>query len=335
VSTPQAEVHSRPEQSTALAPAQQSTALTAPGETASASVSAREKAAVEARFMMAIGRPRSVDAARLRILDACRRPRFAEAARYLKPIGGGKKIPGFSIRFAEEVARLWGNLDITSAVVFDDAERRIYRVAATDLETNTSQNQDVIVEKRVERSFVKEGQVVVSRRLNSQGKETFLVEATEDDLHNKANAALAKVRRNLIHALIPADIREEAEETCIETMKNRDAEDPEGARKRITEAFWGIGVTPQQVEVLLGHPLAQINPAELTMLRSIYTAIKDGEATWDQSVEAYSKKAPAPAPAKPAGPKRPRGLQAVAAQAEAPAPEPGDAAEPPPAEEEI
>jgi hypothetical protein len=294
-------------------------------------VSAREKAAVEARFMMAVGRPRSIDTARLRILDACRRPRFAEAARYLKPIGGGKKIPGFSIRFAEEVARLWGNLDITSSVVFDDAERRIYRVAATDLETNTSQNQDVIVEKRVERSFVKEGQLILSRRLNSQGKETFVVEATEDELHNKANAALSKARRNLIHSLIPADIREEAEETCSETMRNRDAEDPEGARKRLTEAFWGIGVTPQQVEGLLGHPLAQLNPAELTMLRSIYTGIKDGEATWDVSVEAYSsKKAPA-APAKAAGPRRPRGLEAVAAQApEPPATdgEPGDAAEP-------
>ena len=328
----QPEIHTKG--STAMAPIKQEpVALATPAaETASVAVAAREKASVEARFMMAIGRPRSTDAARLRILDACRRPRFAESARFSKPVGGGR-VEGFSIRFAEEAARLWGNLDVTSSVVFDDTERRIYRVTATDLETNTSMNQDVIIEKRVERSRVKEGQEIVARRINSQGKEVFVVQATEDDLLNKANAALSKARRNLIHAMIPSDIREEAEETILETMKNRDAADPDGARKRVADAFWSIGITPQQVEGMLGKPLGQINPAELTMLRSIYTAIKDGEATWESSVEAFGARQAAGAGAGNDAPKpkatRPRGLQQVVDAGAPPAPKASEP-EPPP-----
>ncbi|HEX6643309.1 MAG TPA: YqaJ viral recombinase family protein [Gemmatimonadales bacterium] len=253
-------------------------------ETSATAVAAREKATIEARFLMAIGRPRNPDQARLRILDACKRPRFAESARYQKPVGNGKKVTGLSVRFAEEAGRAWGNLDVSAMIVFDDAERRIYRVVGVDLETNWSTEQDVIVEKFVERLQVRAGDEVISKRTNSRNETTYRIAASEDALLTKANALVSKAKRNIILDLIPSDVQEEAEEMILATQKRQDAEDPAGARKRLLEAFWTLGVTPADVTALIGKPLEQVNPAELQLLRTVYTAVRDGETTWAEAV---------------------------------------------------
>jgi hypothetical protein len=285
------------EPGTALAPSSEN----ALAETTSTAVAAREKAAVEARFLVAMHRPRNPDQARLRILDACKRPRFAENARYSKPVGD-KRVTGLSIRFAEEAGRAWGNIDIAAVIVFDDRERRIYRVTGTDLETNATQHQDVIVEKVVERRNPRPGQTVIGSRTNSTGSKVYLIEASEDELLNKANAMLSKARRNVMLMLIPSDVCEEAEEQAIATLADRAAKDPAGERKRITEAFWTLGVTPEQIVDFLGKPLEALNPAELNLLRTVYTAIRDGETTWGVAVEELKAKKPGAAPAAPAAP---------------------------------
>jgi len=257
------------------------------GETSSSAIAAREKAAVEARFLMALHRPRDFDTSRLRLLKACDRPKFAEVARYAKPVGNSR-VTGLSVRFAEEARVLWGNMDVTSLLVFDDDERRIYRVQGIDLETNATEGIDVMVEKFVERRQVKQGMEVIGSRQNSTGQTVYKIRATEDDMLTKSNAHVSKARRNVILSLLPGDIKEECEQRIIETLRDRDAKDPDGARKAVMESFFSLGVMPAQVADLLGHPLEQINPAELTLLRSYYTALKDGEATWTEIVEAHS-----------------------------------------------
>lgn len=258
----------------------------APGETSSSAIAAREKAAVEARFLMALHRPRDFDTSRLRLLKACARPKFAAVARYAKPVGGSR-VTGLSIRFAEEARVLWGNMDVTTLVVFDDDERRIYRVQGIDLETNATEAIDVIVEKFVERRQVKEGMEVIGSRQNSTGQTVYKIRATEDDMLTKSMAHVSKSRRNVILSLLPADLKDECDEAIVETMRDRDAKDPDAARKAILDAFFSLGVMPAQVAELLGHPLEATNPAELTLLRSYFTALKDGEATWASIVEAH------------------------------------------------
>lgn len=253
----------------------------AQGETSSSAIAAREKAAVEARFVMALHRPRDFDHARLKLISACKRPRFAEVARYSKPIGK-TKVFGLSIRFAEEARVLWGNLDVTVLLVFDDDERRIYRVQGTDLETNATESVDVMIEKFVERKSVSKGTEVIGQRLNSNKEVVYKVRATEDDMMTKVNNIISKYRRNVILTLIPADIKEECEDQIISTQKNEDRKDPDAARKKILELFYKLGVAPDQIDLMLGKPLAQVTPAELTLLRSYYTALKDGEATWTE-----------------------------------------------------
>lgn len=259
----------------------------AQGETSSSAIAAREKAAVEARYLVALHRPRNFDQGRLRLLDACKRPKFADAARYSKPVGRDR-VNGFSIRFAEEARVLWGNMDVSTFLVLDDDSRRVYRVIGTDLETNATEGIDVMVEKFVERRVVREGMEVIGQRTNTTGQVVYKIRATEDDLFVKVNALLSKARRNVILSLIPADVKEECEEQCLDTMRDHDAKDPAAARKAIVDAFWGFGVTPQQISDVLGKPLEQINPAEITMLRTYYRAMKEGEATWTEIAEAHT-----------------------------------------------
>ena len=279
-------------ESNAIIPAPAAAVPIAPGETSSSAIAAREKAAVEARFLMALHRPRNFDQSRLRLLTACKRPKFAGVARYSKPVGK-TKVHGLSVRFAEEARVLWGNIDVTTLLVFDDDERRIYRVTGTDLETNASEGVDILIEKFVERKVLRDGMEKIGQRVNTYGEIVFKVRATEDDLTVKVNAQIAKMRRNVILSVLPADVKDECEAQILATVAERDAKDPEGARKDILDAFWSLGVTPEQIVELLGKPLVQINPAELTLLRSYYTALKDGEAIWSEIADAHMGKATA------------------------------------------
>lgn len=254
-----------------------------PAETASTAVAVQARAAVEARYKMALMRPRNWDEVRVRLLAACKRPGFAETARYAKPVGG-KSIEGPSIRFAEEALRAMGNAYVETMVIFDDDERRIVRVTVTDLEANLSYPHDITLRKTVERRRLKDGQRSLGERVNSYGDTVYLVEATEDDLLTKQAAHVSKVIRTAALRLLPSDILEEAMEQVLDTVRNRDAKDPDAARKKVCDAFYAIGVSPSDLMTYLGHPLEQTSPAELQLLRTIYTAIKEGEATWPDTM---------------------------------------------------
>lgn len=272
--------------STALVPAPGQTPAIVTSETASVAVAAREKAAVEARYLVAMGRPRNPDLARTRLMKRCEVPRFADLAEYSKPVGGGKKATGGSIRLMEEIARQWGNIDVQSTVVFDDDERRIIRVTATDLESNYPASIDVILEKTVERKQPRQGEEIVSQRQNSKGEVVFRIKADEDAFLVKQGANVAKARREMIRAIVPGDLVDEALEKCLATRKTEVKRDPTAARKRIADSFYLIGVLPNQLCEYLGKPsLEAVTEAELEVLRSIYTAIRDGETTW-RDVEA-------------------------------------------------
>lgn len=273
------------------APGQQLPAPT--GETASSAVAAREKASVEARYVVALHRPRNPDQARIRLLARCKSPLFAEAAEYSKPVGGGKKAKGASIRMMEELARQWGNIDVQSPVVFDDPERRIVRVSATDLESNYAASVDVILEKTVERRSPRDGEEIVSSRTNSQGVPVYRIRADEDAFLVKQNSNLAKTRRECIRAIVPGDLVEEALRACADTRASEVKQDPAGARKRLADAFYAVGVMPAQLCEYLGKPsLEAVTDAEIEVLRALYAGIRDGETTWAAVMEERVGEAP-------------------------------------------
>jgi len=267
----------------------------AKAETAANVLAAQASAAVQARFVMALQRPRDIDVARVKILKACQRPLFAKGAIYKKPMGKKfneetKKwepvhIEGLSIRFAEEAIRALGNAMTDSQIVYDDRQRRIIRVSVTDFESNVVHFKDINVDKTVERTKLKTDQLAISRRINSYGEPVFIVEATDDEMLVKSGALAAKAMRDKILMLLPSDIQEEARILIKKVQATEDAKDPEAARKLLIDSFASLGVLPNHLAEYMGHEINVLTPAELQHLRAIFSAIKDGEATWAEVVE--------------------------------------------------
>lgn len=249
------------------------------GEVAISAMAAKAKAEVEAKFVIALNRPRNVMNARANILDACKRPKFAESARYKKPVGGGQTVDGLSIRFAETAIQAMTNITVDTATIWEDDEKRTVRISVTDLESNLSYGKDVTIAKTVERKRLKDGQKPISERINSAGEKVFLVPATEDEIANKVAAAESKIIRNCGLRLVPQDILEEAEEEILKTLE-KGGTDPKEDTKKICDAFAALNVQPSELEKYLGHPLATVSKKELADLRAVYSAIKDGEASW-------------------------------------------------------
>jgi hypothetical protein len=242
-------------------------------------LAARAEAEIKARAIVALNRPRSFATFRRKLLEACVRPRFADAAIYSKPVGG-KPIEGLSIRFAEECARHYTNLDISSMVVGENDDYRTIECCVTDLETNLPWRQNVIVPKTVERRSPKAGDEIVRKRLNSQNVPVYIVRATDDQIFTQQNALIAKTLRNLILNHIPSDVKEEALEEMEAVLAGEVRKDPVAYRKRLRDAFFRYGVTPEQLKQFLGHSIEDANEAELFLLQRIGQGIKQGEATW-------------------------------------------------------
>jgi hypothetical protein len=253
-------------------------------ETGATAAAERARAMVEAKYALAMRRPRNVDNFRTLIAKECRRPSFAEVARYSKPVGGDS-VEGFSVRFAEACHRLFGNLDVQSAITVDDPYKRVIRLEVTDLETIASVSAEIVVEKTVERSKAN-GRKVIAQRKNSRGYTVFVVEATEDELIGKTESLRSRIFRNLVMKMIPGDILDECRRIVEKTMNDADAADPDAARKRICDSFAEVGVMPTQLSDFLGHGLDTMTPLELRNLRLIFASIRSGEATWTEYVEA-------------------------------------------------
>jgi hypothetical protein len=250
------------------------------GETASSAVAAQSKALVEARYVIAMRKPRVWDQVRQDVLRECRRPSFAnnKSAWYRKPIGQG--VEGLGIRFVEVALRCMTNVIVDCAMVYEDDQKEVQRVSVTDLEANITYPLDVRVSKTVERSKPLEDGTYLSVRKNSRGVSVYTVPANDDDLLNKRAALISKAIRVLGLRIIPGDIQDEAEAIIKETRLNDAARDPDGERKRIADSFAEIGVKASDLLEYLGHSLDSCSPPELVSLRGTYGAIRDGEATW-------------------------------------------------------
>lgn len=254
-------------------------------ETQGSALAERAKADVQARYIMAMQNNRDVDNFRVLLLKSCKRKTFAEIAEYNLKIGGNQ-VKGATVRFVESALQLYKNVQQEFIVTYDDAERRITRVSVTDIENNITYSEDSIVEKFVERKFVKDTDQVISSRLNSSGDLVYRIVANEADFANKAAAGNSKKLRNLGLRILPGDIIREALDNCRQVRAQGDKEDPTAARRRVLDLFAELNVMPSDLVEYLGHSTDLCSPAELDELRMAYAAVRDGEATWVSLLEA-------------------------------------------------
>lgn len=272
------------------------TALDTPTNPAVVAAAESAKVRIQSAYIMAMKRPRNEDQARADILRACRRPAFADSAIYHVPKGDG--IEGLSIRFAEEALRAWKNIFVDTQVIYEDEYTRRMSVGIIDLESNTSYTQQIEIRKVVERRK-KGDREVISERKNKQGLTIYILATTEDELRQVEGNMISRVIRNHGLRLLPSDLKEEAEAVARETRKNADAEDPDRAKKQVLDSFGLIGVQPENLNEYLGHKdisLDTITPAQLGEIRSLFTAIRDNDTTWQQALNAVKPAADAEEP---------------------------------------
>jgi hypothetical protein len=254
------------------------------GETASTALAAQAKALIEARYFMAITRPRDLDMVREKLVKECKRPGFAKTAIYFKPVGDG--VSGLSIRFVEAALRCMTNVAPEVITAYDDPEKRILRVTVTDMEANLPYSKDVTVMKTVERKFLKKGETCIKTRINSKNQQIFILEATDDDILNKENALVSKCLRALGLRILPGDLQDECMALCRKINAEADAKDPQASKKAIFDSFATLGVSADQIKEFLGHKGDTLQPKELEELRGLYSAMKDGETTWREIIDA-------------------------------------------------
>jgi len=320
------------------------------GDTAMAAVAAREKALVEARFVVAFRNPRNWDNVRVRMMNHCARSGFAEACWYKKPTGR-KKINGqwvdtfaedLSVRFMEMARQEIGNLDVATKVTYEDDRTRIVTASVFDLERNNCDSRDIVLVKVTEKSPVQDrdtkkwgpppGREVISERLNTSGETVYLCRATEDEIRQKMNSEISKAQRDETKRLIPVDILQDCRDKVTTTRAARLKDDPTAARKKIIDAFAAqpLNVMPDELVDYIGCSLEKCTGAQMDELRGLYTAIKDGEITM---AEALKAKYDQPGSAAEAAAEAEKKLAALKQQQPPPTTVPAPSDEPPSEEE--
>lgn len=220
--------------------------------------SQRAIAETQAAVLMAKRFPRDQAGAMDKIITACTRTTLAESATY-SYARGGQEITGPSIRLAETIAQLWGNLQFGIRELSQVNGESEVEAFAWDIETNTRQVK--IFKVRHER-HTKQG----AKKLTDPRDIYELV----------ANNGARRLRACIL-GVIPGDVVEAAVSQCDVTLKTTADVTPETINKMV-EKFAEFGVTKAMIEKRIQRNIESITPALVVNLRKIYNSLKDGMA---------------------------------------------------------
>jgi hypothetical protein len=221
--------------------------------------SSRAVAETQAAILLAKKFPRDQKEAVDRILMAFTRPTLAEKAEYAYA-RGGSEISGPSIRAAETIAQLWGNIqfgirELTQANGASEVE-----AFAWDVETNTRQ--------------VKVFKVPHTRYSRSGGNQAL---TDPRDIYEMVANQGARRLRACILGIIPGDVTEAAMNQADATMKTKAEVTPERLQALLAK-FSEYGVTQAMIEAKIQRRIDAMTPALLVQMGKVYNALRDGIA---------------------------------------------------------
>jgi len=184
--------------------------------------------------------------------------------------GGRQLVKGPSVWCTLACARLWGALDVQTAVESEDLETWTIRATALDLESGFSTSTLFRQRKRV-------------GGLEALGEGRALDAAFQ--------IGQSKALRNALARVLPRWLLDEAVAAAWEGERNRAAGGSEEAvvapgtlanpraRQAVLAALAAHGVTPQQVEARVGHSLDTLTVDEVADLGAIATALDEGQTS--------------------------------------------------------
>ena len=219
------------------------------------------RAIAEAQGKLVIAKrfPRDEVQAYNRVAQACQRKGIAEKAFYSYS-RGGSTVSGPTIRFAEELARCWGNIDYGIKELSQDDGKSEMQAYAWDLETNAQSVQNFTNPHIREKS----GKAV---KLTSQ----------RDIYEINANMGARRLRSRIL-AILPNDLVDMAINECKKTLAGNNEEPLIDRVKKMVVAFCKIGVTQEQIETRLKKKVENMTSDDFIDFTGIYNAIKNGES---------------------------------------------------------
>lgn len=220
-----------------------------------------ERAVSEARGQIQLAKmfPRSISQATEELLEACKNTEFAASAFYSVPNRGS----GPSIRFAEEIARCYGNFEYGHRELSRDGNKSEVEVYAWDKEKNNYSKRQITVNHVMD---TKQG----SRKLTS-----------EADIDNRIANVAAKQMRGRILALVSKSLVATGIAECKKTLSGNNQESIGSRVSKMISAFSQFGVKSSHLEIYLGHKLDDANSDDLADLIGVFNALREGAKVAD------------------------------------------------------
>lgn len=218
----------------------------------------RAVAEAQGKLLIAKKFPRNETEAFAKAIQSCQRPGLASKAFYSFP-RGKETVTGVTIRFAEELARCYGNLDYGIKELSNSDGQSEMQAYCWDLETNTMSLQN-FTNKHIRES--KYG----NTELKSQ----------RDIYELNANMGARRLRSRIL-AILPPDLVEECIQECRRTLAGDNSTPIIDRINKMVVAFQKIGVSKEQLEKRLKHTVESVTEEELVELTGIFNGIKTKE----------------------------------------------------------
>lgn len=218
----------------------------------------QERAIAEAQGQLILAKkfPRDLTSAHAELMTACKSVAFAGQAFYTVPNRGS----GPSIRFAEEVARVYGNFQYGHRELSRHNGKSEVEVFAWDMQNNNRSIRQITVDH-----------VQYTR---SSGNKAIV---DPSDIDNKIANVASKQMRGRILALMPKWLVAEAIDECKKTLLGNNSEPLETRVRRMTQAFSNqFGIKTTHLEKYLKHSLDTIMLEELVELQGVFNALREG-----------------------------------------------------------
>lgn len=233
--------------------------------------SSRAIAEAQGKLVIAKRFPRNEIDAFAKVMTACQRKSLAEKAFYSYP-RGGETVQGPTIRFAEELARCWGNLDYGIKELSQGNGNSEMQAYCWDLETNTMSIQNFTNPHRKE-----------------VGKTIKELTSLRDIYENNANMAARRLRARIL-AVLPSDLVDEAIKECRKTLTGNNETPLIDRVKSMTVAFGKLGVTQEMIEGKLKRKIETMTAEDFADYIGIFNSLKENNSKISDWFE-YEKEA--------------------------------------------
>lgn len=219
----------------------------------------RAVAEAQGKLIIAKRFPRDELQSYAKAIEACQRPTMASKAFYSFP-RGGQTVEGPTIRFAEELARCWGNIDYGIKELSQDDGKSEMQAYAWDLETNAQSIQNF-----------------TNPHQREQGRKMVTLTSQRDIYENNANMATRRLRSRIL-AILPAWFVEDAINECKKTLAGQNDTPLIDRVKKMVVQFAKLGVTQEMIEKRLKRKADTMTADDLVEYVGIFNAIKGGES---------------------------------------------------------